>query len=584
MAKKLNKWQNEILKLENQASKQLEKDLKETYEEILKDVRREIRAYGEEFEDLPYYKQVRAGNLRQLQNEVVEMLNSAEPEVNRRIIGFKESEMVEGYFQSMYQVEMESMQPIDFMGLTRDFVRTSVEKPVSGQRLSSRLYKYRDRLAKKAQSAITVGISQGMAYEKIADRIRNATESNYKQALRIARTEGGRLRSEAKDIAYQEAADKGVKFQEMWVSALDSKTRSTHRSMDGQVVEVGEDFKSPSGASGPGPRLLGSASEDINCRCTKIATFEGQPPLLRRDGEGRVLEYQSYNDWVKNKNISEITLDFDHENDIFNDIYGNISMNKKRRSFAKDIINATGHGHVTVGIRKINSRGYNSFDMNRTNEKFSFIDEFVLQSNDDRLQHYQQKTAFHEAFHLNMDGREWDRTSQEYGKFSWLDIEETFAETSAHYAMQVMGNRDFITPSYSDILPRTLPALKKTETFKNSVTLEDFGKVAWQNRLEGSGAKWLDLAKEIESHSVDWVEYAYDNYGDYLNDNKDFIIDKIAELQPSSLDNDHVKDLLKDDLSAALKNVKSADDISSNNQNFVLSNAVTIAMKVNGVR
>lgn len=316
----LNQWQKELLKLENQSSKALQRDLMKVYEDVLKDVRKQIRAYGEDFEDVPYYKQIQYGNLQQLQKEIVELLNSAEPEVRKNIVGFKEKELVEGYFQSMYQVEMESMQPIDFIGLNKDFIRKAVEKPVAGKDLSKRLYQYRDRLAKKAQSTLNSGIVSGWSYQRIADQIRNQTEANYKQALRIARTEGGRLRSEAKEIAYQEAIEKGVEFKKMWVSALDSRTRSSHRGLDGQIVDVDEDFTSPSGAKAQGPRLFGVASEDINCRCTIIATFEEQEALERRDRESNVIEYKSYNEWAKSKGLDI--------NDINNHVYKYIDPTK----------------------------------------------------------------------------------------------------------------------------------------------------------------------------------------------------------------------------------------------------------------
>ena len=37
--------------------------------------------------------------------------------------------------------------------------------------------------------------------------------------------------------------------------------------MDGVEIPLNEDFKLPSGASGPAPGKMGVAGEDINCRC-----------------------------------------------------------------------------------------------------------------------------------------------------------------------------------------------------------------------------------------------------------------------------------------------------------------------------
>ncbi len=90
------------------------------------------------------------------------------------------------------------------------------------------------------------------------------------RALRIARTETTKAVASGTVQAYKEAIKAGVKVRQEWLTSRDNDVRDSHEEMDGQVRDVGDDFDSPSGASGPYPGSLGDGSEDINCRCTLI--------------------------------------------------------------------------------------------------------------------------------------------------------------------------------------------------------------------------------------------------------------------------------------------------------------------------
>lgn len=306
---KLNQWQREILKLEKQSDKNLNRKLYNVYNDALKDVRKKLKAYMEEYEDLPYYKQQQTGKLAALEKEIVELLNESYPKAKFAVTEFKQKELDDGYYSTMYQLEGEINARIDFIGLDKEFVRQSVANPIAGKTLSKRLYSSRVKLANRASSELTTGMMQGKTYAEIAGAIKRHTEANYAQAVRIARTEGGRLRSLSKQVAYNEAKDMGIDLQKRWYSSLDSRTRSSHRELDGQTVEVEEDFITPSGARGPGPRLLGRASEDISCRCTTLTVVDGIAPDSRygKTDDGHSYEkskYKNYSDWKK-KRISK---------------------------------------------------------------------------------------------------------------------------------------------------------------------------------------------------------------------------------------------------------------------------------------
>lgn len=303
MAQKLNKWQKEVLRLEDKTDKLAERRLHATYNAVLRETQAKIKRYLEDFEKLPEYRKAQLVGLKQLEQEVLEILEDAGQKSKEIIIDHKTRALIEGYYQQIYQIEQEAKIWLDFSGLNKDFIAQAINTPVDGQRLSQRLYKARTKLARNATSIITSGVSQGLGYAKIAQGIRACTEANLNQALRIARTEGGQLRSMSRQKAQEEMVKKGCDIKKMWMSALDTRTRSTHAKLDGQTVGIDEEFTSASGAKAKAPGLFGVAEEDINCRCTVVTVVEGLKPELRRDGSGKVGKYRTYGQWAKDNGI-----------------------------------------------------------------------------------------------------------------------------------------------------------------------------------------------------------------------------------------------------------------------------------------
>ena len=78
---------------------------------------------------------------------------------------------------------------------------------------------------------------------------------------------GGRIRKVTK---------MGIKLKQQWLATLDSRTRSSHRQLDGVAVEVGKKF--PNGCKFPGDPEA-PAAEIWNCRCTLIPKLTGIPNL-----------------------------------------------------------------------------------------------------------------------------------------------------------------------------------------------------------------------------------------------------------------------------------------------------------------
>lgn len=109
---------------------------------------------------------------------------------------------------------------------------------------------------KELKKILTQGLADGIGVEEIGRNIRGYFDDmSVARARTIARTETGRLVSQATDEAYRQSA---VVTGKEWLTAGDEKVRPEHRLNDGVIVATGAAF--PNGEHYPGELT-------INCRC-----------------------------------------------------------------------------------------------------------------------------------------------------------------------------------------------------------------------------------------------------------------------------------------------------------------------------
>jgi len=272
------------------------------YQSTLAEIKKELRDYIDNYENLTFSQRLEAERLFRTAGQIDSILGGNSEEVNQIIKDYKTADAMLGYNGAMYSLEGRYRMVLEGFGLDKKFIENVVNSPVAGKRLSTRLYKNREKLARETTNMIIRETSKGKGYAHIARRITELTEANYKQSLRIARTEAGRVRTITTQRGYDDAVDLGVDgLQKRWVSGLDGRTRDSHGAADGQTVDHDEDFI-VGDARGPGPRMTGDAGEDINCRCTTIPIVDNIAPELRLvDGEYQ--EYKTYSEWRKSKNV-----------------------------------------------------------------------------------------------------------------------------------------------------------------------------------------------------------------------------------------------------------------------------------------
>ena len=132
----------------------------------------------------------------------------------------------------------------------------------------------------------------GKGFEVLRDTIENLNESS---AVSAARTAAIAAQNTGSLSAMKRLAEMGVEVQKEWVATLDSRTRASHRALDGQRRDLDEAFSN--GLQYPG--ASGDPAERWNCRC-KIKAYM---PKYDSEDEPRL----TYSEWTAYKKATGST-------------------------------------------------------------------------------------------------------------------------------------------------------------------------------------------------------------------------------------------------------------------------------------
>ena len=163
-------------------------------------------------------------------------------------------------------------------------------------------------------SEISRGIAQSLSYAEIARNLSNRTKLTMNRTFLITQTEGHRIQQEATWNAQRRAVARGADVMKQWDSTLDSRTRPTHRALDGEIVGVDEEFVSPAGGTALYPGGFGDPKEDCRCRCVLLQRAKWvltDNEFTKMNGETNELQhFENVADYEKFKKIFwEVTMD-----------------------------------------------------------------------------------------------------------------------------------------------------------------------------------------------------------------------------------------------------------------------------------
>ncbi|WP_449465223.1 phage minor head protein [Streptococcus suis] len=296
----LNRYQKEMQHLLQLQDQRVNRQLYTLYVDIVKELKKSLLAEYQSYENLSRSKKMDLKRMSAMLEAIDSQSQKLKTGLNGIIPDHLEKVGKMAYNELFYEYE-QTRSAIQFALLPEEELKTIIETPVAGLRLSQRINDgVVSDLRKNIKSELTRSFVHGLSYQRTAKRLSELGSSSYRRALNITRTEAGRVSAIARQRSQKEAVDLGIEFKKMWVATLDKRTRNTHQHLDGQQVGPEEYFEH-NGLRTLQPHMFGIASEDCNCRCRTISRLkDDDTPLLRRDSEtGEVVEYKNYKDWEK---------------------------------------------------------------------------------------------------------------------------------------------------------------------------------------------------------------------------------------------------------------------------------------------
>ncbi|HEP1835731.1 TPA: hypothetical protein VCA20_001975 [Streptococcus suis] len=371
----LNQYQKEMQHLLQLQDQRVNRQLYNLYVDIVKELKKSLLAEYQSYENLSRSKKMDLKRMSAMLEAIDSQSQKLKTGLNGTIPDHLEKVGKMAYNELFYEYE-QTRSAIQFALLPEEELKTIIETPVAGLRLSQRINDgVVSDLRKNIKSELTRSFVHGLSYQRTAKRLSELGSSSYRRALNITRTEAGRVSAIARQRSQKEAVDLGIEFKKMWVATLDKRTRNTHQYLDGQQVGPEEYFEH-NGLRTLQPHMFGIASEDCNCRCRTISRLkDDDTPLLRRDSEtGEVVEYRNYREWEKNRIQVESSIAKVYNQDMFT-----IDLMDKQRSF-------TVGSDIRVKTKKLTGIDFDFWAQDNTKKIRDTV--FNVQSNLQELKDY----------------------------------------------------------------------------------------------------------------------------------------------------------------------------------------------------
>lgn len=194
----------------------------------------------------------------------------------------------ESYYKTIFDIQQFQGYGMTFNLISPNILESLLEYPWSGKNYSEKIWSNIDNLSGKLEDVLTAGIIQGKSNQEMAAELEKATNTAYKNAIRLVRTETNFIAGEATHKAYQEY---GVE-QYQFLATLDLRTSEICRSLDGKVFEE-KDRKTGVNCHPMHP----------HCRSTDIPyipDLEGTRVARGSDGKTyKVDRNMTYDEWYK---------------------------------------------------------------------------------------------------------------------------------------------------------------------------------------------------------------------------------------------------------------------------------------------
>lgn len=285
--------QKEILGLRNDMEKLANKNMKpilQAYKRALDEVREDIaKIYVKYAVDgvLSISKHQRYTILKQLEKKLLQQakeIGYIDLDHTTKIL---EDVFKESYYKTAFIIDKGVETTIDFAILKPEFIKAAIEVPIEGKMFSDRIWDNKSKLVQRVRKSVEKAMIQGTSIDKLARDIKNDFGSSAYESKRLIHTEVARCQSQAQDEIYK---NNDLVKRAMYDATLDDQTSEICQELDGQIFDANSDYPKP--------------PQHPNCRSAIVPVVEGWNPTRKRDNESKeIINYSSYEDWKKSRNI-----------------------------------------------------------------------------------------------------------------------------------------------------------------------------------------------------------------------------------------------------------------------------------------
>lgn len=219
-------------------------------------------------EEMTASRVLRVQYQKTLKQQITAILEKLHSDEFNTIEQFVQESYKDGFIGTVYNLhgqQLPILLPIDNKAIAKAVVTESKINKVLYQELGVDV----EKLVETISNELARGIATSRPYREIARNIKMAANIPLKRAKTIVRTEAHRIQQASQEDVRQEAKSKGADVVKQWDATLDSRTRNSHRILDGQIREVDEYFTIGS-KKAMYPGAFGDPAEDCNCRCVAL--------------------------------------------------------------------------------------------------------------------------------------------------------------------------------------------------------------------------------------------------------------------------------------------------------------------------
>ena len=262
----LNKPEKQVFKFQLDKEQQVIDDLERQYKRALRDIDEKIKLL--QADELTQSKVYQIQYQKALKGQVEGILDKLQGDEYATIQQYLHDSYRDSFIGTMYSIHGQGIPlivPLDQNAAVKAVITDSMLQEGLYDELGVNI----KQLKQAIRQEITRGIATNMPFADIARNIANRSKAPLSRAKTIVRTEGHRIQQASAEDARQAAKTRGCDVVRQWDSTLDGDTRSTHRRLDGKIVELDEYFELD-GKKARYPGDFGKPEEDCNCRCVAL--------------------------------------------------------------------------------------------------------------------------------------------------------------------------------------------------------------------------------------------------------------------------------------------------------------------------